>query len=86
MNANTGSSTYNDLLARLLRRFDEIDKEELALQIVQSLNLEQDGEPYPDQVARRLSRDLSADEAFKLDVLDRILNFHTGEESEEEEE
>lgn len=76
----------DDLLARLLRRFDETDKEELALQVVQSLGLEQDGDPYPDQVARRLNRALSADEEFKLDVLDRILNFHTGEESEEEEE
>lgn len=84
MSSNAGSSTKDELLAQLLGQFDEKDKEELGLQVVRSLKLDQYGQWYPTQVARLLNRDLTEDEKFKLSVLDRILNFHTGGGSEEE--
>lgn len=89
MSSKAESSNKEELLDQILRQFDGKDKENLALQLVQSLKLDQYGQPYPIQVARLLNRDLTEDEKFKLDVLDTILNFHAsggGGGSEEEEE
>ena len=84
------SPAKDELVAQILGRFDAKDKEDLALQLVRSLELDQYGQPYPTQVARLLNRDLTEDERFKLNVLDTVLKFHGGAggegESEEEEE
>jgi hypothetical protein len=89
MSLKGDSPAKDELLAQILGQFDKKDKEDLASQLVRSLELDQYGRPYPTQVARLLNRDLTADERFKLNVLDRIMNFHAGGgggESEEEEE
>jgi hypothetical protein len=90
MSSRASISAKDELVAQILEQFDQKDKEDLALQLVRSLKLDQYGLSYPTQVARMLNRDLTEDEKFKLDVLDRILKFHAGEggegESEEEEE
>ena len=90
MSSKAGSSAKEELLAQILGQFDGKDKENLALQLVQSLKLDQYGQPYTIQVARLLNRGLTQDERFKLNVLYTILNFHAsggeGESEEEEEE
>jgi hypothetical protein len=86
MGSEAESPNNEELLAQILGQFDEKDKQNLALQLVQSLKLVQYGQPYPIQVASILNRALTKEERFRLDVLDRILNFHGSGGGEEEEE
>lgn len=86
MGSKVESPNNEEILAQILRQFDEKDKQHLALQLVQTFKLIQYGQPYPIQVAILLNRALMKEERFRLDVLDRILNFHGGGGEEEEEE
>lgn len=76
------------ILKSILARFDNIDKELLADELVVRLSLEEDGPPYQNQVAHLLSRKLTRDEEFKLSVLNSTHNLlgggGGGEEEEEE--
>lgn len=72
-------------LERLLRRFDDGSKTQLAQRLVEALGLEAGSDPFPDQVERLLGRRLAAGERFRLEVLDQIHNLHCEEEEEEEE-
>lgn len=70
----------------MLAQFDAPDKESVARRLVGELKLEEDGDPYPEQVAALLDRDLTLEEEFKLSVLDAALNTGGGGAAEEEEE
>ena len=70
------SSIKEKLLAQILKQFDSQDKENLAVQLVQSLKIEQHGPSYSAQVRGSLGRDLTEEEKFKIDVFERILSFH----------
>lgn len=75
-----------ETLAAVLAQFDAPDKESVARRLVRELTLEEDGAPYPEQVAALLGRSLSAVEEFRLSVLDAALNTGGGGAAEEEEE
>ena len=76
---NTSKDPGKDLLlAGILERFDKTDKETLALELVRVLGLEKDGAPYRAQIGMMLGRELSADEEFKVNVLDRALRSQGG--------
>lgn len=72
------NSKNEKALTRILGKFDSEDKKLLALELVTEFNLQKDGEPYIKQLKSMLKRDLTNDEVFKVDILDRMLRFHGG--------
>jgi hypothetical protein len=84
--SSKSARTTEKTLKAVLARFDAPDKESVARRLVRELKLEEDGEPYPEQVAALLHRDLTPEEEFRLSVLDAALNAGGGGAAEEEEE
>jgi hypothetical protein len=68
-----GNNDKERSLESILGRFDRENKEVLALELVISLDLEQDGRPYQLQVAALLKRKLTRNEEFRLRVLNNAL-------------
>jgi hypothetical protein len=73
-----GSSNNDTALAKILDKFDKADKTALALELVREFDLRINGDPYINQLKSILDRELSDDEKFKIDILDRMLRFHSG--------
>jgi len=86
MTSKSNSSSLETILSEVLLQFDKVNKEQVAIQLVNSLNLEIHGAPYDVQVEELLERQLTSDEEFKLWVLNNTLNYIGGGGSEEEEE
>jgi hypothetical protein len=83
---NTNNDDKETILKSILFRFDNSDKESLAIELVTLLALENDGPPYQYQVTRLLDRELTRAEEFKLSVLNSSHNYIGGGGGGEEEE
>ncbi len=83
---NTNNDDKETILKSILFRFDNSDKESLAIELVTLLALEYDGPPYQYQVTRLLDRELTRAEEFKLSVLNSSHNYIGGGGGGEEEE
>lgn len=77
------SSELEIRLNDILDRFGETAKAELGEELADAFTLDEESH-YADQITAQLDRTLTAEEQFRIGVLERAHRFYDGSEEEEE--